>query len=366
MRLSYFTLTDNPATFGDRRQDSNELFLNTIEQALAAERLGYETAWLPEHHFGGFGVMPTPSQSLAYLAAKTKRIKLAQAIVLLPCNQPLRAAEELAVLDLLSNGRAVWGIGRGYDEREYRAFEIPFQESLTRFEEEMDLVIKALTETDITWNGKHHVIPDPVTVYPRPVQKPHPPVYVACFSENSMKLAAARGFNILFAPFAASMVFGSLASAVRKFKEMAAEAGHPDVKAACSYFTCIADTPAQVRAAKERLVFYLKGVAPAFPHDMTKAPPSLRYFKEIVDRIYAMTPEQVGERSIVTGSRDEVIEHLKKVEAAGISDVIMYFSYGAYPHPRVIEQMERVAAEVMPAFHGTAAAREAVAVAGAD
>src|SRR5437867_734967 len=128
-----------------------------------------------------------------------------------------------------------------------------------------------------------------------------------------VRLAAARGYNILFAPFAASMVFGTLADAVAKFKELARAAGHPNVKAACSYFTAIADSEAEVRAAKERLVFYLKGISPAFPHDMSKAPPSLRYFKEIVDRIHAMTPDQVGERSILTGGRDDVVAHLKRL-----------------------------------------------------
>src|SRR4051812_42270319 len=175
MKLGYFTLTDNPSAYGEQRQDANRLLLDTIEQALAAERLGFNSVWLPEHHFGGFGVMPTPNQCLAYIAARTERVKLAQATVLLPCNQPLRAAEEVATLDLLSNGRAIFSAGRGYDEREYRAFGIPFAESRSRFDEELDLIRKAWTETDFTFHGQHHTIPDPITVYPRPVQQPHPP-----------------------------------------------------------------------------------------------------------------------------------------------------------------------------------------------
>src|SRR2546427_555757 len=356
VKLSYFTLTDNPVTFGAKRQDSNQLLLDTVDQAIAAEAMGYHGAWLPEHHFGGVGVCPTPNQGLAFVAAKTTRLRLPQAIVLLPVHQPLRAAEESAVLDLLSGGRASWAVGRGYDEREYRAFEIPFSESLERFEEEMDLVVKAWTEESFTWRGRHHTIPDPVTVLPRVVQRPHPPIYVASFSEHSMRLAAARGYNILFAPFAASMVFGTLADAVAKFKELARAAGHPNVKAACSYFTAIADSEAEVRAAKERLAFYLKGISPAFPHDMSKAPPSLQYFKEIVDRIHAMTPDQVGERSIVTGGRDDVVAQLKRVEAAGIDEVIMYFSFGAYPHGNVLAMMERVAKEDLPDFREALAA----------
>jgi alkanesulfonate monooxygenase SsuD/methylene tetrahydromethanopterin reductase-like flavin-dependent oxidoreductase (luciferase family) len=350
MRFGYFTLTDNPPTYGVRRQDANQLLLDTIDQALAAERLGFNSVWLPEHHFGGFGVMPTPSQCLTYIAARTKRVKLAPATVLLPCNQPLRAAEEFATLDLLSNGRAIFSVGRGYDEREYRAFEIPFAESRSRFDEELRLVRTAWTEESFTFHGQHHSIPDPITVYPRPVQQPHPPVYVACFSEPTMRVAAEMGFNIIFAPFAAAMMFGSLKEAVAQFKAYAREAGHPNVTAMCSYFTALADTPDEQRAARERLLFYLRGISPAFPSDREKAPPHIRYFADIVDRIMAMKPEDLGERSIVTGTRQQVIEQLQRVEESGIEEVICYFSFGAYPHHDVLRQMERFSAEVMPAF----------------
>jgi alkanesulfonate monooxygenase SsuD/methylene tetrahydromethanopterin reductase-like flavin-dependent oxidoreductase (luciferase family) len=350
MKLGYFTLTDNPPGYGARRQDANQLLLNTIEQALAAERLGFNSVWLPEHHFGGFGVMPTPSQCLAYLAARTTRVRLAPATVLLPCSQPLRVAEEFATLDLLSNGRAVFSAGRGYDEREYRAFEIPFAESRTRFDEELEIVRKAWTEEGFTFEGQHHHIPDPVTVYPRPVQRPHPPVYVACFSEPTMLVAARLGFNIIFAPFAAAMMFGSLEAAVARFKVLAAEAGHPNVTAMCSYFVVLADTAEEQRAARERLLFYLQSVAPAFPADRDKAPPHIRYFADIVERIQRMQPDDLGERSIVTGSRDQVVEQLQRVAASGIEEVICYFSFGAHPNQQVLGQMERFAAEVLPAF----------------
>ena len=165
-----------------------------------------------------------------------------------------------------------------------------------------------------------------------------------------MRVAAEMGFNILFAPFAAAMMFGSLKEAVERFKAYARGDGNPDARAMCSYFIALADTLEQQRAVRERLLLYLQAVAPAFPSDREKAPPHIRYFVDIVERIRAMQPEDLGERSIVTGSRDEVIDQLKRVEASGIEEVICYFSFGAYPHEKVLEQMERFAAEVMPAF----------------
>src|SRR4030088_2888309 len=227
LTCGYFTLTDTSVGYGERRREPGELIKEVVNQAIAAQGLGYTSAWLPEHHFGFFGVLPTPAQALTFIAARTSRLRLAPATVLLPCTQPLRTAEESAGLDLLSDGRAIFSAGRGYDEREYVGFEIPFDQSRTRFDEELLIVRKAWTEENWTFHGQHHTIAAPINVVPKPIQKPPPPVYVACFSEPTMRMAAEQGFNIIFAPFAASMVFGSLSNAVAKFKELSTEAGLP-------------------------------------------------------------------------------------------------------------------------------------------
>ena len=355
MRFGYFTLTDNPPAYGERRQSPHHVLQDTLEQALAAERLGFDSVWIPEHHFGAFGVLPTPTTFLGYVAARTERVKLACATVLLPCNQPLRVAEEWAMLDLLSQGRTVFSAGRGYDAREYRAFEIPFEESRTRFDEELEIVRKAWTEESWTFHGTHHVIAEPITVCPRPVQEPHPPVYVACFSEPTMRVAADMGLNIIFAPFAAAMMFGSLREAAERFRALASAAGNPPAKVKCSYFVVLADTPEEQRAARERLLFYLRGIVPAFPADRATAPPHIAYFADIVERIMSMEPADLGERSIVTGTAEQVTDHLKRVEADGIDEVICYFGFGAHPNDQTLGQMERFAAEVMPAFEPVSA-----------
>ena len=227
MRFGYFTLTDNPPAYGARRRDPNQLLLEVLQETLLAEELGLNSVWVPEHHFGLFGCLPTPAVFLAHVAARTQRIKLAPATVLLPCNQPLRVAEEFAVLDLLSQGRAVFSAGRGYDKREYDAFGIPFHESRERFDEEMHLVRQALMEEEFTFNGRFHQVREPLTILPRPVQRPHPPMYVACFSRPTVEMAARGGFHAIFAPFAAAMMFGSIQEATAQFKAMAREAGHP-------------------------------------------------------------------------------------------------------------------------------------------
>jgi alkanesulfonate monooxygenase SsuD/methylene tetrahydromethanopterin reductase-like flavin-dependent oxidoreductase (luciferase family) len=118
----------------------------------------------------------------------------------------------------------------------------------------------------------------------------------------------------------------------------------------CSYFTCIADTPDEKRAAQERLLYYLTNFIPAVPQDPEKAPPHIRYFVDIAERVKRMHPEDLGERSIVTGTVDEVIRQFEQVEAAGIEEVICYFNFALLPNERTLQQMERVSREVMPHF----------------
>jgi alkanesulfonate monooxygenase SsuD/methylene tetrahydromethanopterin reductase-like flavin-dependent oxidoreductase (luciferase family) len=350
LRFGYFTLTDNPPAYGENRRDPSRILLDVLEETMLAEDLGFNSVWVPEHHFGYFGCLPTPAQYLTYVAAKTRRVKLAPATVLLPCNQPIRVAEEYALLDLLSDGRAIFSAGRGYDEREYEAFEIPFAESRDRFDEEMILVRRLLAEEDVTFAGKYHRIEEPITILPRPVQRPHPPIYVACFSRPTVEMAARAGFNAIFAPFAAAMMFGSVQNAVAEFKELGRRSGHPDLRAMCSYFFALTDTPEEERRARERLLYYLRGILPAFPADRSKAPPHIAYFVDIVDRLKGMKPEDLGERSFVVGSAEQCVETLRKVEAAGIEVVIVYFNFGGYGHAETMRMMERFAKEIAPRF----------------
>ena len=106
-------------------------------------------------------------------------------------------------------------------KREYDAFEVDFTESRDRFSEGLDLLRTAWTKEEFTYNGRFYSIPEPITCLPRPVQKPHPPIYVACFSRPTVEMAAEQGFHTLFAPFAAAMMFGSVGAAVQTYKQLA-------------------------------------------------------------------------------------------------------------------------------------------------
>ena len=137
-----------------------------MEQCLHAEELGLNSVWVPEHHFGLFGVLPSAPVFLANVAARTKRVKLGPATVLLPVQHPLRVAEEFALLDLLSNGRAQLSVGRGYDAREYAAFGVDFTESQEIFFEGLEVIKKAWSQETSSHQGVHYQFPE-ITVLPR-------------------------------------------------------------------------------------------------------------------------------------------------------------------------------------------------------
>ena len=271
-------------------------------------------------------------------------------MVLLPVHHPLHVAEEWATLDLLSGGRVDFAAGRGYDRLEYAPFGADFQNSAELFAEGMEILWRAWTEPG-KWSHKGRFYQfENIEVRPKPQQTPLRP-YVACFSRISMELAARNGWNIIFAPFAAAMVYGSLAQGAQAYREECAKHGTTPGRVMCSYFCHIADTKPDEDYGREALLRYFKdALIAAFPSDVKTVPPTLKYFLEIVDILRNMKAENLTSKSILVGSPQKIVDDLKQVEAAGIAEVILYFNYGSKPYNMVIEQMDRFATEIMPAF----------------
>ena len=348
MKFGYFTLSDNRYPNNPR---SPEQFLHEIfDQAVFADTIGLNSAWIGEHHFNLLGINPCPNIMLATLARATKHIRLAPAVVLLPVHHPLHVAEEWATLDQLSGGRVDFAAGRGYDRAEYDGFGIPFASSAEHFAEGLDVVWRAWTEPG-KWShhGAFYQFEN-VEVRPRPLQSPLRP-FVACFSRMSMELAARRDWNIIFAPFAAAMVYGSLKGAVDAYADECAKHGRTVRESSCSYFIHIADDAQEERYGREALIRYFKdALIAAFPSDAATVPPSLRYFLDIVKILDGMRAEDLTAKSVLVGSAEKIIADLREVEASGIGEVILYFNYGMKPHEIVKDQMRRFMRDVAPAF----------------
>jgi len=187
------------------------------------DRTGYDAVWLAEHHFSSFSVCPSVHMMGTMAAARTTRLRIGMAVSLAPFYNPLRLAEEVALLDVLSGGRVNWGAGRGFAPSEFNAFGVPVEESADRFREAVEIVLKALSEERFSYHGAHFKFDD-IELLPKPMQKPLP-VWMAATSEAAIDWAASRGFSILMDPHAS---FKELAGKRQHYKARMADAGFSD------------------------------------------------------------------------------------------------------------------------------------------
>ena len=216
------------------------------DQARTAEALGYESFWLPESHFSEHAI-PDPLMLLAGVAAATSSIQLATTSYLLPLRNPLQAAEQVAVLDQLSNGRVILGVGRGYAPAMLRAFNVVPSEKRKLFEGNLELMQRA-------WAGEPITIAegeDPVILDPLPVQRPHPPIWVAAFGPKALAQAGRLGLPYLASPME---TLEDLETNLAVHGAAAREAGHGEVATRPIMRTVFIGKSAQeVRSVKERL-----------------------------------------------------------------------------------------------------------------
>ena len=199
-------------------------YADVMAQVQLADRLGYDMAWLAELHFARrFSVMPAPLLMASALSQTTRRIMLGTAVNLLPLHHPLRIAEEVATLDVLSGGRAVFGIGRGSNPNHYRGYGIPIEERNDRFVEGLDLALRAWTEDELNYQGQFYQAEN-IRLEPKPIQQPHPPVYVASNGADTFPLVGKLGHSILVTPLIITV--DGVSSGLATYRETLAEHGH--------------------------------------------------------------------------------------------------------------------------------------------
>mgnify|MGYP001987097196 CR=1 FL=1 len=168
-----------PASWSDKETvHQSRIYGEVVEQVQYAEELGFDSLWIAEHHSSRYGIFPSLMPILAHIAAHTKTIRLGAGVSVLPFHHPIRLAEEAAMVDLLSNGRLNLGVGRGSADYEYGNFNIDFDSRNDRFREVLDIILGLWTTEDFSYHGEYYQV-DGITIAPRPLQKPHPPVHVA-------------------------------------------------------------------------------------------------------------------------------------------------------------------------------------------
>ena len=232
--------------WADRKIPLASIYHRAIERFEIMDQAGYDAVWLAEHHFSSFSVCPSVHMMATMAAARTQRLRIGTAVSLAPFYHPLRLAEEVALLDVLSGGRVNWGAGRGFSRGEFAAFGIPIEQSATRFRETVDIVLRAWTEQRLSHAGEHFQF-EGVEVLPKPLQQPHPPVWMAATSESAIDWAASRGFSILMDPHC---THAELASKRGRYGEQLASAGFSAAGRDIPMARLIAVAPSAERAAE--------------------------------------------------------------------------------------------------------------------
>jgi alkanesulfonate monooxygenase SsuD/methylene tetrahydromethanopterin reductase-like flavin-dependent oxidoreductase (luciferase family) len=208
----------------DEAWSEHAVYDSALEQMLAAEPLGYRSVWIAEHHFNDYGLCPAPPVLAAYLAARTRKLRLGMGVSLLPLHHPVDLAENLAVLDVLSGGRLDVGIGRGGTLQDYQTFQSDRADARARVEEGIALMQASWSGAPFDFNGRFHSA-ERLHVRPRPAQRPHPPLYIAANSEDSVRSAARLGLPTLSSFF---VLVDELQRRHRLYRELAREAGRAE------------------------------------------------------------------------------------------------------------------------------------------
>jgi len=334
-------------------QSERERYGGTLAQIEHGDRLGFDTAWLAElHFFPEFSVMSSPLVVAAAAAQRTRRIRLGMAVSLLPLNDPIRTAEDAATVDLLSDGRLEFGVGRGTNPLHYGGFNIPMEESRDRFTEALEIITKAWTTTRLTYEGKYFRVRD-LAVHPKPVQRPHPPIRIATNSSDTFPLAGRLGY-----PMFSSLVVVPLPrfrQDIKVYWQAFEEAGHRRTgeEIALLFPLYVADTEAEAQTVpRESIMHYFdvlgrRMVAGDADLDATTRERN----KEMQARLQRLTFDEVRDNVAIIGTAAHCIERIRWLrEEFHLSQLICWFNPGGLlSHDTVLTSMRRFATDVMPA-----------------
>jgi len=311
---------------GGSNDDSGAGFREFVERNVEAESLGYHSTFLVEHHFTGFGQVSATLNLLAWIGARTTSLRLGTAVIVLPWHNPVLLAEQIATLDLLSNGRVDAGIGKGYRMKEFEGFSISMDEADARFEECLEVMLKAWT-SDTPWShqGTYWQYNE-VVVEPPSTQKPHPQIWMGAGSPRSVKQVAQLGFNMLLGQFDS---FEMIAEEVALFKSEVESLGRvfDPMSVAVARSVNLVDSTAEYDQALESRMA------------------ARRRTQNLALRPDFQDTRDSAEAGTIYGSPEQVSEKIQALHDIGIEYVLLNAPAG-------ISTLRRFAEDVMPGFPG--------------
>ncbi len=340
MRFGVFLLLHSP----DKRAPA-EVYANALEQARLADELGFDAVWLAEHHFSSYGYGPNPLTFAVKVAENTKRVRIGTAVVVLPLYHPLRLAEDIALADHLTEGRLDVGFGRGYQRYEFERLGLELSENRAMFDEALEVMLAAWSQEDFSHDGKYYQIP-PTTVFPKPLQEPHPPLWIAAQSPVSIADAVKRGYKCITG--GSSAPSDRVLQSWQVFRDAVNESGlgWPQEFVIQSQVH-VAENDALARAQTQNALWHLRSAG------------ALRANTQRVEKGLAIempqpnepAPDLMYDEWILFGDAETVERKVQRIlDNTGITYLNCVFAIGRLEHKEVMKSMERFARDVMPQF----------------
>ncbi|HEY7062296.1 MAG TPA: LLM class flavin-dependent oxidoreductase [Chloroflexota bacterium] len=343
------TFHPEPAT------DSAAFYAALADQARRAEALGFGSYWIAEHHFHGFGGMiPSPQIVIPALAAQTTRLRFGTGVALLPFHNPLRLAEDYATVDVLTGGRFDFGVGLGFQKLEADNLGAPLDQARERFYEHLDVILRAWTSERLTYDSPNYHY-DALYVLPKPVQQPHPPVWLAATATpESFRWAGERGYGMMTIGFLHDLE--GLKERIDLYRQAYRAAGHPPEgeRVLGTYHAYAGPNAAEAREAGRRGLEYYQGSA-KLARELAGVHGNYAAFKAhapVIERTREMSFEemQAGARVIVGDppACRETIARLR--EELGLTHLLFLFALGGLPDDQVLSSMDRFTDQVLGAL----------------
>jgi natural product biosynthesis luciferase-like monooxygenase protein len=325
---------------------SREVYGHWLEQIDAAEALGFDSFWVTEHHFRNFGgMMPSPSVMLAAAAQRTKKMRLGAAVSIIPMHNPLRIAEEFAMVDQLSGGRVNFGAGRGMHPTEYVVFGYDWSNSQKRLPEALDIILRAWSGDEFEWQGEHYRFPK-LRVYPQPLQKPHPPIYVTAVRDpDSFQMVGTRGHHLMTLAWIATNEEQRLR--VEIYREALRDGGHnvEDKEVFTMYPAYVGESDALART--EVIEHWHRWRS--FALEALNLGPGTPAYERVYGHLEYDAMVQDGRG--VFGGPESCARTLKRIiEIVGTTHIGLTFHFGGLSQSKVLKSMEHCARFVLPAL----------------
>lgn len=346
MKFGLLTLFDHYAEDCSEEQ----YYKNFFEEVDLAEQLGFDSIWIGEHHFCRY-ICPAPQIIAGAIAQRTKKMRIGTAIALLPHHDPIRLAEDYALVDMLSGGRLDFGAGRGFIKATYDGFNQEMGESRERFNECLDVIEGAWRQTGFSYIGKYYKASN-ITILPRPLQRPTPPVFMAAaLSPESFVAAGERGHSIMLAPFFQTR--DTLKQNLALYRETLIKSGFaPDsVEISAGYHSFVDETPELARRKWEaHYMRYLHFVGTLVnPAEYTSS--SYRSWERSTKALQQTTFEQMYPNQVLCGDPNQCVERVALLrDQFGVTNFWVYMDLGGLPKLELMKSIERFATRVIPQF----------------